>query len=150
MSKLGRFKSQGFVQNKLTRRIGQVFFRPNNMGNFHKGVIKDYTVVINRHAIGFNNNEIPDFIGIKRHLATHNIIYFVSLVFRRSNAYDIRSAFSQILFYLFFRKMTARAAVNRRFSLGHLCIFFGFQLFGCTETVVSLAFSQQFFCILTI
>ena len=93
VSKLGRLKAQQPVKHKLARRIGKMLFRTDNMCDFHKRVVKNYTIIINGDAVGFNDNEIADFIGIKRNFTANDVIDFKGLVPGRLNTNDIRPAF---------------------------------------------------------
>ena len=56
------FKAKGFVDKELTRRVGQVFFRTDNMGNMHQIVVNDHGVVIGRNPITFYNDEVANAI----------------------------------------------------------------------------------------
>ena len=93
VGELRSFEAQGLVDDELARRVGQVFFRADDVGDVHEGIVEDDTVVIDRDAIGFDDDEVADVVGIEGHVAADEIVQFDCFVLRRLDADDVGTAF---------------------------------------------------------
>ena len=141
VGELRSFEAQGLVDDQLARRVGQVFFRADDVGDVHEGIVEDDAVVIDRDAIGFDDDEVADVVGIEGHVAADEVVQFNRFVLRRLDTDDMGTAFLEVLFDRFLGQVGTFAGVDRRFAFGQLSLFFCFQFFWRTETVISLAFS---------
>ena len=81
------------VQDELARRIRQMFFRPDDVGNPHEGVIDDDAVIVDGNTVGLDDDEIADLIGIKGHVAADEVVEFQRFILRRHDADDVGTAF---------------------------------------------------------
>ena len=93
MSKLRGFKAESFIDDQLTRRIGQVFFSTDDMGDVHQGIVEDDAVVVDRNAVGFDDDEVADVVGVEGYVASDQVVEFNGFIFRRLDANDMRTAF---------------------------------------------------------
>ena len=141
VGELRSFEAQGLVDDQLARRVGQVFFRADDVGDVHEGIVEDDAVVIDRDAIGFDDDEVADVVGVEGYVAADEVVQFNRFVLRRLDADDMGTAFLEVLFDRFLGQVGTFAGVDRRFAFSHLGLFFRFQFFWRTETVISLAFS---------
>ena len=76
VGKYRRFKTKGLIEKKLNRRIGEVVFSADDMGNLHEVIIYDGGKVIRRNAIRTDYNKITDRITLKFHLSPNEIVKF--------------------------------------------------------------------------
>ena len=150
VSELRGFKAQCLVDDQLARRVGQVFFRTDDVGDVHEGIVEDDAVVIDRDAVGFDDDEVADVVGIEGYVTADEVVQFNRFVLRRLDADDVGTAFLEVLFDRFFGQVSAFAGVDRRFPFGQLSLFFRFQFFRRAEAVVGLAFGQELFRIFLI
>ena len=137
------FEAQCIINEALTRSVGQMLLSADYMSNVHKRIVDNYSIVIGRDAIGFNDNEITDIIGIKNYIATNHVANENLLVGRNAEANGRFAAFSFKLSNLLFCQMTAFAHITRHFAFFDQALTFFLQLLIGAVAIVSLAFSQQ-------
>ena len=137
------FEAQCIINEALTRSVGQMLFSADYMSNVHQRIIDNYSIVIGRNTVGFNNNEITDIIGIKNYIATNHVANENLLVGRNAEANGRFAAFSFKLSNLLFGQMTAFAHITRHFAFFDQALAFFLQLLIGAVAIVSLAFSQQ-------
>ena len=71
-----------------------MLFSADYMSNVHKRIVDNYSIVISRDAVGFNDNEITDIIGIKNYITTNHVANENLLVGRNAEANGRFAAFS--------------------------------------------------------
>ena len=135
VSELRGFKAQCLVDDQLARRVGQVFFRTDDVGDVHEGIVEDDAVVIDRDAVGFDDDEVADVVGIEGYMTADEVVQFDSFVLRRLDADDVGTAFLEVLFDRFLGQVSAFAGVDRRFPFGQEL----FRIFLINAQAFSLA-----------
>ena len=93
MGELRGIKAKGLVDDQLARRIGQMFFGTDDVGDVHQGIVEDDAVVVDRNAVGFDDDEVADVIGVEGYVAPDQVVEFNRFIFRRLDADDMRTAF---------------------------------------------------------
>src|SRR5574344_1054346 len=94
MPKHRLLKTQGFGDQKLTRRITQMLLCPDNMCDMHERIINDHGIVVGRNAIRLDDDEITDTVRIKFHIATYQVMNHYGLIGGNTQTNTGLSAFS--------------------------------------------------------
>ena len=87
-----------------------MFFRTNNVSDFHHVVIHYNGKVIYRDTIGFYDYKVTYTIGLEGYMTTNHIIECIGFIQRYAKTYIWFSTFCTIFFFFFFCSIRARAS----------------------------------------
>ena len=70
----GHGRAEGLVDHDLARRVGQMVVAADDVGNLHHGVIDDSREVIRGRAVGAEDDEVVELLGVEGHLAVDGVV----------------------------------------------------------------------------
>ena len=90
-----------------------MFFRADDVGNFHESVIDDDSEIVDRDAVGFHDDEITDTGRLKFDMAANHVIKSKDAIFSDFETDDRFSAFGFVLGFFFFGEVAAVFIIDR-------------------------------------
>ena len=70
----GNGGAEGLVNHDLARGVGQMVVAADDMGDLHHGVVDDGREVIRGRAIGAEDDEVVELLGVEGHLAVDGVV----------------------------------------------------------------------------
>lgn len=113
MAKFRRFIAKRFIDGKLARGIREMFFRADDVGDFHESVIDHDSEIVDRDAVGFHDDEITDTGRLEFDMAANHVIKSKDTVFSDLETDDRFSAFGFVLGFFFFGEVAAVFIIDR-------------------------------------
>ena len=74
MGECGHGRAEGLVDHDLARGVGQMIVAADDVGDLHHGVVDDGREVIRGRAIGAEDDEVVELLGIEGHLAVDGVV----------------------------------------------------------------------------
>ena len=136
-------QAQRLVDQDLAGRIRQMFFGPNDMGDFHQGIVQHYGVIVYRQTIGLDDHIIADSVGIKTDRPANGVMEGNVLILRHPEANRWFAAGSDQFLFLHRTEIPAFSHVPGRLTLRHQCLSLGFKLLVGAIATIGFAARQQ-------
>ena len=127
-----------------------MFLRADDVGHMHEAVVNDHRIIIGRNSVRFDNDKIPDPIGIKFHVAPDQVVDNDLFIGRHTQTDRRLAAFRFIFCNLFRRQFPAFSHIAGHFSFFQKTLPFFLQLFRRTVAVIRFSLCQQLVCIFLI
>ena len=143
MTKLRRFIAKRFIDGELARGVREMFFRADDVGDFHERVIDDNSEVVDRNAVGFHDDEITDTGCLEFNMSANHVIKSEDAVFSDFETDDRFSSFGFVLGFFFFGEVAAVFIIDRSLAGIELRLAAFFQLFCAAVAVVRFAFIEK-------
>ena len=70
----GHGRAEGLVDHDLARGVGQVVVAADDVGDLHHGVVDDGREVVRGRAVGAEDDEVVELLGIEGHLAVNGVV----------------------------------------------------------------------------
>ena len=70
----GHGRAEGLVDHDLARGVGQVIVAADDVGDLHHGVVDDGREVVRGRAIGAEDDEVVELLGVEGHLAMDGVV----------------------------------------------------------------------------
>ena len=145
MRERGRGRAERLVHHDLARGVGEVVVAADDVGDAHAGVVHHGGKVVGGGAIGAEDDEVVELLGVERDVAVDRVVHDdVAAVERHLDADGVGLAGIHAGLRLGGVDAAAGALVTlERVFARHGRVMVGSELLGRAEAVVRLALGNQ-------
>ena len=100
---MGLGELESVVHERLPEGVGEVLLGAEDVGDAHGGVVHGDAEVVDGHAVGSEEDEVAEGVGVPAHLAADHVVNLDALTLGHPEPVGVRGALGHLRVHLLLR-----------------------------------------------